>query len=109
MRKKILLLMLMTLFLVAILCGCEKEIASKEVIDVRFTPSHEERELCYMYIYHATTKTMQPFPYYVTVTKPDKYEVKYLITYVDGTTATKWEEVTETEYKSILDEKEQWK
>lgn len=106
MKNKLLVMFIILVAIAVLLCGCEKEIASKEAINTRFTPAHSEVETDYTYKYSWLQENFVLVPNVHTVTYPDKYEVEYLVTYIDGTTATKWEEVTESEYKSVLAEME---
>lgn len=103
MKKRVFLLVTIIICIAVILCGCEKDIVSKEAINTRFTAAHSEVVTDYQHKYSWWQGDFVLVPNVHTVTYPDKYEVEYIVTYADGTTSTVWEEVTEAEYKAIVD------
>ena len=76
----------------------DKEIADKTPTDLRYTPAHQEMVTDYEYKYNVWQGEFVLVPNVRTEYVPDKYEVYYLITYVDGDTAERWETVGKAEY-----------
>lgn len=78
--------------------GCSsKEIISQKPMELRFTPAHTDvkMDVCIIGDYIITVPK--------TVDYPDKYEVRYFITYDDDSTECKWIEVDKETYEKARD------
>jgi hypothetical protein len=79
---------------VILLTGCtHKTVVSKEPLEVCFTPAHSQTSYMWMW----TGKSMIPIPH--TYYYGDQWQVRYLITYDDGSTAKRWVEVDQNTYE----------
>lgn len=96
-KRITLLLILVACTLLFAACG-DKEIADKTPTDLRYTPAHQEMVTDYEYKYNFLQGDWVLVPNVHTETVPDKYEVYYRITYVDGGTTEHWETVDKSEY-----------
>ncbi len=99
-RITLILIMSATLFFTA--CN-SKEIAEKTPADLRYTPARQELVTDYEYKYNWWTGDFELVPNVHTETLPEKYEIYYLITYTDGTSAEGWETVNKSEYDATSD------
>lgn len=82
------------LAVVILLTGCtHKNVVDKEPLDVCFTPAHSETSSMWMW----TGKSMIPIP--ITHYYDARWDVLYLITYDDGSTAKQWREVDQNTYE----------
>jgi len=82
------------LAVVILLTGCtHKNVVDKEPLDVCFTPAHTWNTVVPV----PMGKHILPMPrtYYYA----DRWEVLYLITYDDGSTAKRWTEVDQNTYE----------
>ena len=99
--KKIISLIIAAIFLIT-LVACEKKLeASRDVIDCCYTPAHEEVVTEYEYKYDAWKGEYRLMPNTHTKKYNEKYELLYKITYDDGSSEEKWQEVTEKEYSEF--------
>jgi len=99
--KKIISLIIAAIFLIA-LVACEKKIeVSRDVIDCRYTPAHEEVVTEYEYKYDGWKGEYRLMPNTHTKKYNEKYELLYKITYDDGSSEKNWQEVTEKEYSEF--------
>lgn len=99
--KKIISILLIVVLIVCsmiVLSGCLQEV-SREVIDHRFTPAHDEVETRYVTKYDFWGNGLRLMPDVHSVHYPDKYELRYRITRDDGSTVTVWEEVSSEKYE----------
>lgn len=96
--KKIIAIMLSLIIIPFIISGCKsKEIISQKPMELRFTPAHTEREadVCIVGDYI--------LPIERTIAYPEKYEVRYKITYEDGSTSSEWQTVDKETYEKARD------
>ena len=82
--------------IISSLTGCDAyEVDTAIVIDYRFTEAHTETY---------TRKTDQGVPYYVYEYIPDKYELLWEDTYLDGHKERHWRDCTRFEYQNAVEE-----
>lgn len=96
--KKIIAFILSLLVITFVISGCDsKEIISQKPMELRFTPAHSgvENDIYMIGDYIITVPK--------TVAYPDKYEVRYFITYEDSSTEYKWIEPDKTTYEKARD------
>ena len=96
--KKIIAIMLILIIIPFIILGCKsEEIISQKPMELRFTPAHTEQEtdMCIVGDYI--------FPVERTIAYPEKYEVRYNITYEDGSARTEWHTVDKETYEKARD------
>lgn len=96
--KKIIAIMLSLIIVPFLISGCSNgEIISKNPTELRFTPAHTEQEsdVCIVGDYFV--------PFYRTITYPDTFEVRYNITYEDGSTRSEWHTVDKETYEKARD------
>ena len=99
--KKIISLIIAAIFLIT-LAACEKKVeASRDVIDYRYTPAHEEVVTEYEYKYDGWKGEFRLMPNTHTKKYNESYELLYKITYTDGSSKEEWQEVTEKEYSEF--------
>ena len=95
------------MILLLVLCGCAEvpEVENEKIIDVRFTPSHEEIQTTQEYEFDIFSENLfKKMPNVHTVTVPDKYEVQYRIYWSDGKTDTEWREVPRDVYEEAQEQ-----
>ena len=96
--KRIIAIMLILIIIPFIILGCKsEEIISQKPMELRFTPAHTEQEtdMCIVGDYI--------FPVERTIAYPEKYEVRYNITYEDGSARTEWHTVDKETYEKARD------
>ena len=100
MKKQKTAIFLVLLFLIFSLVGCagEKDIKEKSPIDTRYTPQSQEIVTDYEYKYNFLLGEFVLVPNTHTETIPEKYEVCYLVVYIDDSTIESWETVDKAEY-----------
>lgn len=108
--KKVLSLIcavIITVLIVVFFAACteEKEIINKTPIDCRYTPASQELVTDYEYKYNWWTGDFELVPNIHTETLPERYEVYYKITYIDGEINYCWKEVSKNEYEKVLGER----
>lgn len=83
------------LVVVILLTGCtHKNVVDKEPLDVCFTPAHSQ----ITYVPMLIGKNIIPMPH--TYYYGERWDVLYLITYDDGSTAKQWREVDQNTYEA---------
>ncbi len=85
-------------------CGEYFEEDTRMVIDYRFTSAHEEERVGVKKEYNALADTWVDVPYKYKTFVPDKYELMWEVTYMDGHKERKWEECTRFEYNNAKEE-----
>jgi ABC-type uncharacterized transport system auxiliary subunit len=103
MKKTFLLIVL----LVFILCGCAEapKVENEEIIDARYTPSHEEIQTTQEYHFDIWGESwLKLMPNTHTVIVPDKYEIQYRRYWSDGKTDTEWREVPRDVYEEAQEQ-----
>ncbi len=102
--KKIIAIILLAI-MVVLCAGCATEV-SREPIDVRYTEACDRIETFYQHKYDFWQDDFVLVPVVKTVHHEAKWEIRYLVTYDDGSKRTEWCECSEYEYnraKSNLD------
>ena len=84
--------------LVISLTACYRTEVSKEPIDYRYTEQSQAIKTEYKHKYSFLKGEFVMIPEVKTVTVPEKYEIKYRITYDDGSTSEEWREVGKLVY-----------
>lgn len=87
--------------LFTLLTGCV-EVVFEKVIDVEYVAAYDAMETVYEYKYDWLHGEFKYLPVYKTVHHDAVYNVQYEIIYSDGTTTTRWKEVTKDEYDKAL-------
>ncbi len=100
--KKIIAILTVLCLLVA-LCGCieVREETGRKAIDCRYTESYNDVVTDYQHKYSFLKGGFVLMPNVHTVTRPEKYEVLYQISYNNGTTEERWETVDKETYVSF--------
>lgn len=97
--KRVFALVALSLIIVTTLCACNNKIEIKrESIDCRYTPPYDGIETNYVHKYDWWQGDFVLVPEVKTVHHDAVYEIKYRITYDDGSTKDIWETVTANEY-----------
>lgn len=98
--KKIIVFLLTITFIAFSFFGCKgfTEI-DREAVDVRYTAAVDKAETDYVYKYNWLEGEFALLPETKTVHYDEKYEVKYKITYDDGSTETEWQSVDKEIYE----------
>ncbi|MGN1202717.1 MAG: hypothetical protein ACI4RF_05425 [Eubacterium sp.] len=100
--KKILSVILIAFFMAYVLTACQELAVEKsQPVEVKYTAACDkvETETVYKYNWLANEFVLVPDTHTVHY-----YEVRYNITYSDGSTASEWREVDKDTYESIKDE-----
>lgn len=104
--KKILSILICTVFLVYVLCACGEKptVENRQAVDVKYTAACDkiETEMVYRYNWFSDDFVLVPDTH--TVHYDEKYEVRYIITYSDGTTSSEWCEVDKNPSENAKDE-----
>ena len=91
--------------IISALSGCAyTEVDTRTIVDYRFTSSHTESKIGHRREYNPTTESWTNVPYSYTEYVPDKYELLWEYTYMDGHRDRKWEECTRFEYQNAKEE-----
>jgi hypothetical protein len=103
--KKILSIIICAVFIAYILTACCEEPAIEKIAptDTRYTPAYERVETEFVYRYNLFTDEFVLVPDTHTVHYDEKYEVKYNITYSNGSTNSEWREVDKDTYEDVKD------
>lgn len=104
--KRLLSILLCAVFMAYILCACgeKPEIETMQAVEVKYTAVCDriETEMAYRYNWLSDEFVLVPDTH--TVHYDEKYEVRYNITYVDGTAESEWHEVDKDTYEKVKDE-----
>ena len=91
--------------LISSLTGCAyTEVDTKIIVDYRFTPFHEEEKVGYKREYDFWAGEWYDVPYKYMEYVPEKYELLWECTYMDGHKEKCWEECTRFEYQNAKEE-----
>lgn len=101
--KKFLSLLLITAMTAFMLIACDSSTVevSREIMDWSYTAPYDSVETDYVYKYNLWKGEFDLVPKISTVHHDAEYQIKYRITYDDGTTSDIWETVTAAEYKEV--------
>lgn len=105
--KKIFALILCSVFMLYVLCSCSEEtfdIQKKVAVDTRYTPAYDNVQTDTRYEYNWMTGEFVLLPDTHSVHHNEKYEVRYNITYSNGSIESEWREVDKETYEQINDE-----
>lgn len=105
--KNIFIAILSAAFLMYVLCSCSDDayiIQSKKAVDTRYTPAYDSVETDTKYEYNWYIGEFQLVPDTHTVKHNEKFEVRYNITYENGSTKAEWCEVDKETYNKVIDE-----
>lgn len=98
--KKIIPKILFIALILTITVGCEKDKkieVQREVVQTRYTAAHTDMRVQNIVINGAVSPIL--IPYF----QDEIYEVQLVITYDDGSTMTKWTEISRDEYEVYRD------
>lgn len=86
------------------LYGCNSLVETgKEAVEVRYTPAVDKVETDYIYKYNWYLGEFVLVPDTETVHYDEKYEVRYIITYDDGSTLSEWQTADKETYEKARD------
>lgn len=86
------------------LCSCNSFTETgREAIEVRYTPAVDKVETDYIYKYNWYLGEFVLVPNTETVHYDEKYEVRYIITYDDGSTLSEWQTADKETYEKARD------
>lgn len=104
--KKILSILICAVFMVYVLCACGEKptVENRQAVDVKYTAACDKIETEIVYRYDWYNGDFILLPDTRTVHYDEKYEVRYNITYSDGTTESEWREVDKNTYENIKEE-----
>ena len=103
--KKVITIALTLVITTFIISGCSYvEVDTKTIVDYRFTPFHEEERVGYSRKYDVIAEEWYNEPYKYTVYVPEKYELLWEYTYMDGHYERQWEDCTRFEYQNAKEE-----
>lgn len=87
---------------ILLLAACTVKVeVSREPIDRRYTAQGYFTTVTVLYTYGGNG-VLVPIPQVRAVYHDERYEILYLVTYDDGTSATFWEPVDKAEYDDFL-------
>jgi hypothetical protein len=99
--KKIICILLVAIISLFV-SGCNiKTETGRKAMDCRYTAPYSEVVTDYQHKYSVLKGEFVLVPNIHTVTRPARYEILYLVSYDDGTTAEQWKEVDEATYISF--------
>ena len=101
MKRIILLAVLIVLSLSVVGCGIFKTETTRQAIDCRYTEPYTEVVTEYEHKHSLLKGEFVLVPNIHSVTRPAKYEILYLISYDDGSTAEQWREVDYAAYEAF--------
>lgn len=102
--KKIIAFILMLIIIVVTLCGCNSFVETgREAVEVRYTPAVDKVETDYVYKYNWYLDEFVLLPDTKTVHHEEEYEVRYNITYEDGSVRSEWQTVDKETYEKARD------
>lgn len=102
--KKLIAFILAFMLIVVPLCGCDSLAETgREAVEVRYTPAVDKVETNYVYKYDWFSGKYRLMPDTGTVHHDEEYEVRYKITYKDGSTSSEWQTVDKETYEKARD------
>lgn len=102
--KKLIVLLLTITFIVFSLGGCKDLVETeRKAVDVRYTAAYDKVETDYVYKYNWIEDIYTLLPDTRTVHYDEKYEIRYKITYNDGSTSSEWQTVDKETYEKARD------
>lgn len=102
--KKIIAFILAFMLIVVPLCGCDSLAETgREAVEVRYKPAVDKVETDYVYKYNYYLGEFVLLPDTETVHHDEEYEVRYKITYEDGSTRSEWQTVDKETYEKARD------
>lgn len=102
--KKLIVLLLIITFIVFSLGGCKDSVEiERKAVDVRYSAACDKVETDYVYKYNWIEGEYILLPDTKTVHYDEKYEIRYNITYDDGSTSSEWQTVDKETYEKERD------
>ena len=98
--KKIFIMLCLVMTLV-VFVGCY-EMVSEKPIDARYTAAYSAMETVYGYKYDWLNGEFKYLPEIKMVNHDEKYEVKYEVSYSDGSVVEEWRTVSKAEYEAAM-------